>query len=202
MTGGPNRTTDRRERLEWRQVGILYGREMRAALREKTIVINSILIPIFLYPFLLWAAFSAMIFVQGQTEGFASRIRVGEWPKGHPALRRSFERDDRLQLTGHPARPRAGLVTLASRVAVAFGHCVPAGEATDSPGRTRPVMLCGRGRWTRGGLLDHRAESDALSRPASEAAIEPRFRTTKLRCIIWALWEWRLIPFLGNRAVR
>ena len=99
MTGGPNRTTDRRERLEWRQVGILYGREMRAALREKTIVINSILIPIFLYPFLLWAAFSAMIFVQGQTEGFASRIWVGEWPRGHPALRRSFERDDRLQLT-------------------------------------------------------------------------------------------------------
>ena len=56
-------------RLNWPQVRTLYARELRAALRERTISINSILIPIFLYPFMLWALFTAMMFVMGQTEG-------------------------------------------------------------------------------------------------------------------------------------
>ena len=79
--------------LAWRQVRILYLREMRAALREKTIVINSILIPLFLYPLILWAVFSGLVFVQGQTAGFVSRVRVPDWPRGHLALRRNFELD-------------------------------------------------------------------------------------------------------------
>ncbi len=82
--------------LNWRQVGILYGREMRGALREKTIVINSILIPIFLYPFLLWAGISGLMFVMGQTAGFVSRVEVAEWPKGHSDLRRSLQQDESL----------------------------------------------------------------------------------------------------------
>ena len=40
-------------RLYWRDVWVLYAREMRAALREKTIVLNSLFIPVFLYPLLL-----------------------------------------------------------------------------------------------------------------------------------------------------
>ena len=84
--------------LWWREVRILYAREMRAALREKAIVFNSILLPIFLYPFIMWAAFTGIVYVQGQTEGFVSRIVAGDWPKGHPGLRHLFEHDDRLQL--------------------------------------------------------------------------------------------------------
>jgi sodium transport system permease protein len=86
-----------RGRIDWRQVGILYQRELRAALREKNIVINSLLMPIFLYPFVLWIAFTGMIFVQGQTEGFISRVAVSDWPKNHPALRRDLKRNDQLQ---------------------------------------------------------------------------------------------------------
>jgi sodium transport system permease protein len=82
----------------WREVKILYSREMRAALREKAIVFNSILLPIFLYPFIMWAAFTAIVYVQGQTEGFVSRIIASDWPKGHPGLRHLFEHDDRLHL--------------------------------------------------------------------------------------------------------
>jgi sodium transport system permease protein len=85
-------------RLDWHQVWILYRREMRAALREKTIVINSILIPVFLYPFLLWAALTALIFVMGQTEGFLARVVVNQWPAGHPGLRLKLEHDKHLQL--------------------------------------------------------------------------------------------------------
>jgi sodium transport system permease protein len=87
-----------RTRLNWRQIAILYQREMRAALRERTIVINSILIPIFLYPLLLWVAFTLMTYVIGQAEGARSRVVVRHWPEGHPGLRRVFERDEQIQL--------------------------------------------------------------------------------------------------------
>ena len=84
--------------LNWRQIAILYQREMRAALRERTIVINSILIPIFLYPLLLWVAFTLMTYVVGQAEGARSRVVVRDWPQGHPGLRRIFERDEQIKL--------------------------------------------------------------------------------------------------------
>ena len=71
---------------------------MRAALREKTIVLNSILIPIFLYPFLMWAVFTGLTFVMGQTERFNSRVVVSGWPANHPKLRLNLERDEHLQL--------------------------------------------------------------------------------------------------------
>ncbi len=90
---------DRRSRtLNWQQVKILYGRELRGAFREKMIVINSILIPVFLYPFLLWAVFTGMMFVMGQTEGVISRVVVRQWPAGHPVLRRKLEINSQLQL--------------------------------------------------------------------------------------------------------
>src|ERR1700751_3826382 len=84
--------------ISWREVRVLYAREMRGALRERAIVLNSILIPVFLYPFLLWAAFTGLTFVMGQTEGFVSRIVVSEWPSGHPGLRLKLERDEKFQL--------------------------------------------------------------------------------------------------------
>ena len=73
---------------------------MRAALREKTIVLNSIFIPIFLYPFLMWAVFTGLTFVMGQNESFNSRVVVSGWPTNHPKLRLNLERDEQLQVTG------------------------------------------------------------------------------------------------------
>jgi sodium transport system permease protein len=103
MSAPDSTAGDQRLRLDWRQVRILYRREMRAAFREKTIVLNSILIPIFLYPFMLWAAMSGIMFITGQTEGFVSRIAVPEWPKAHPKLRFELERDPHFQLVPWPA---------------------------------------------------------------------------------------------------
>lgn len=85
-------------RARWREIGILYAREMRSALRERSIVINSLLLPVLLYPFLLWVAFTAMLFIQGQTEGLVSRIFVNGWPPGHPKLRRSFELEKLVEI--------------------------------------------------------------------------------------------------------
>jgi sodium transport system permease protein len=88
--------------LNWREVRILYQRELRGALRERAIVINSILIPLLLYPLILWAAFTGIMFVEGQTEGFVSRIKVAEWPKGHSGLQARFQREKALQLVEPP----------------------------------------------------------------------------------------------------
>lgn len=84
--------------VNWDHVAILYRREMRAAFRERTIVINSILLPVLLYPFILWIAFTAILFIQGQTEGMVSRIAAANWPEGHAALRRTFELHQKVQI--------------------------------------------------------------------------------------------------------
>jgi sodium transport system permease protein len=96
-----------RGRLNWRDVGVLYAREMRAALREKAIVLNSLLIPIVLYPLVLWATFSGITFVMGQTEGFICRVAVSGWPAAHPKLRLTLEHDEKLELTEPASTERA-----------------------------------------------------------------------------------------------
>ncbi|MFH1175807.1 MAG: ABC transporter permease [Acidobacteriota bacterium] len=81
-----------------RDIWVLYLRESRAALRERTIVFNSIVMPIVLYPFMLWAMFTGIVFVRGQTEGFVSRLAVVGLKAEHRELRSLLERDDRLTL--------------------------------------------------------------------------------------------------------
>jgi sodium transport system permease protein len=88
----------RRPRIHWRQVWTVYVRELRSAFRERAIVLNSILIPIFLYPLILWAAFSGIMFVQGQSDRVTSRVRVEGWPQDHHRLRTQFERDPTLSM--------------------------------------------------------------------------------------------------------
>ena len=75
--------------MNFRDIRVLYTMELRSALRERAIVVNSILMPIFLYPVLLWVIFSAMMFIRGQNEGFTSRVallqdRVQERPHQVP----------------------------------------------------------------------------------------------------------------------
>ncbi|MBN2370882.1 MAG: ABC transporter permease [Vicinamibacteria bacterium] len=72
--------------------------EMRGALRDRTIVVNSLLIPALLYPLLLWLGFVGMTFALGQSETFVARVAVIDWPDGHEALRREFEAIPRIQI--------------------------------------------------------------------------------------------------------
>ena len=86
--------------MYFRDIWILYTRELRSAMRERSIVVNSILMPIFLYPVLLWVMFSAMTFIQGLNEGFTSRIGVaGDPPVGHALLLDSLEALEAVELT-------------------------------------------------------------------------------------------------------
>ena len=70
----------------WRDVGVLYKRELRSALRERNIVIYSILIPVCLYPLLMWLVVTAMTFARGQEEKRPSRILLHGLPAPHALL--------------------------------------------------------------------------------------------------------------------
>jgi len=79
-------------------VGLLYMRELRSALRERNIVVNSILVPIFLYPLLLWLIYTGISFVMGQTEGFVSRVAVRGLTQEHALLRQDLEADTQIEI--------------------------------------------------------------------------------------------------------
>jgi sodium transport system permease protein len=136
-----------RLRLDWPQVRTLYARELRAALRERTILVNSILIPVCLYPFLLWCVFTAMMFVMGQTEGIKAQVMLKAWPGGHPGLRKALQFDPRFEFL-----PMSGTVTQAEAHLRegrldAFLEFVPAtGPAAALPGNFEARITCNRTR--------------------------------------------------------
>lgn len=54
----------------------LLAHELRNALRERSLVVYTLLLPLVLYPALLWVVVSAMSFAEGQTEELDSRVSV------------------------------------------------------------------------------------------------------------------------------
>lgn len=62
--------------MAWRDIRVLWTREVRSALRERSVVVNSILLPVVLYPFLLWIEISAIAFVSGVSERTPARVEV------------------------------------------------------------------------------------------------------------------------------
>jgi len=93
--------------VNWHDIRILYLRELRVALRERGVVINSILLPLLLYPVLLWLIFSAMMFIRGQEERFVSRIALVDFPAEHADLRQELADDEQVELVEPPAEPPA-----------------------------------------------------------------------------------------------
>ena len=76
--------------MNLRGIGTLYRRELLSALRERSIVVNSILIPVFLYPVLLWVMFNAIVFVSGLSREMASRVAILNLPSSHSEIRDSL----------------------------------------------------------------------------------------------------------------
>ncbi len=133
--------------LEWAQVRTLYLRELRAALREKTIVVNSILIPVFLYPFLLWSMFTAMLFVMGQTEGIKAQVVVKEWPKGHAGLRKLARQSDHFDFQPLRGPPAEALALVQNGRIDAFLEFVPAtGPEAKLPDNFEAQITCNKSR--------------------------------------------------------
>jgi sodium transport system permease protein len=81
----------------------LYRWELRSALRDRTIVINSVVLPIVLYPALLWVVFTGITFVRGQTADLASRVAVIGLPPAQDELLRRLGQHERVEVVDAPA---------------------------------------------------------------------------------------------------
>ncbi len=84
-------------------IRLLYLRELRSALRERGIVVSSILVPLFLYPTLMWLMMSAFSFVRGQEERALSRVALVGLPAAHEELREQLEGYPEIELVKAPA---------------------------------------------------------------------------------------------------
>src|SRR5207344_672777 len=79
--------------MNFNDIWILYWRELRSALRDRTIVMNSVLLPILLYPLIIWLVYTGVTFISGQNEELKSRIMLKALPDAHSILKREFEAD-------------------------------------------------------------------------------------------------------------
>ncbi len=86
--------------LYWNDVWILYRHEMRSALRERTIVLNSILMPLFLYPVMLWVMFTGLMFVTGLADRATSRLAILDPPPAHSALTDTLRARNNIEIRG------------------------------------------------------------------------------------------------------
>ncbi len=163
------------------EVRLLYLREMRAALREKNIVINSIVIPILLYPFMMWAMVTGFTLVQGQTEGFVSRLVVTAEGETAQAVVRELRRQPRLAiLTPAPADPLEAL--RAGEVDALLELAPGRGEAAAVPGSLSATLHVNgsrersRAAQERLRQLLHRCKAKVLEERARELGVEePRW---------------------------
>ena len=85
-----------RERL--REIRILYRRELRSAFRERNIVINSIILPLVLYPAMIWLVSSGVTFVVGQSENVTSRVMFQNVPAAHVSFRTFLAEQQSIEL--------------------------------------------------------------------------------------------------------
>jgi sodium transport system permease protein len=84
--------------MNLRDIRILYFRELRSALRDRTIVTGSILIPILLYPLILWLAYAGFTFVSGQSADLKSRVMLKDVPVANALLQQQLQTDPRIEL--------------------------------------------------------------------------------------------------------
>jgi sodium transport system permease protein len=112
-----------------RDILTLYRHELRMAFRERSIVVGSILMPLVLYPTILWLAFTGITFVIGQTEGQVARIVVQATAPVHPALSNALRVPAKFQVVQEPDARRAADLVRAGDVDVLVAFAPAAGEA-------------------------------------------------------------------------
>lgn len=166
------------------QIRLLYLRELRSSLRERAIVVNGILMPLFLYPLILWSLFTGLTFVEGLNEGFTSRVVfAGAVPPAHQSMVDSvaadsdfevrFEEDvedpvERLRegsidaVVTFRASPAEGLPALPGDAAVTVFHDRSETRSERARSRIEAHLDRHRERWTDG--LAEEAGIDAAAR--------------------------------------
>jgi len=84
--------------MNWKDIRTLYLRELRSALRERGIVVYSIIIPVVLYPLLIWLVYTAYSYANGQAAELKSHIVLRKLPPEHLALRRALQADRAIEV--------------------------------------------------------------------------------------------------------
>lgn len=84
--------------MNWHDIWILYRHELRSAFRDRIIVVNSILMPLFLYPVMLWVIFTGFTFVAGLADRSDSRLVVLDEPAAHAALMDTLRGRDNIEI--------------------------------------------------------------------------------------------------------
>ena len=79
-------------------IRLIYVREIRMALRERHIVYYVVLLPIFMYPIMIWLMYTGMSFVIGQTEGFSSRIMMQQTAEAGREIETRIRAETRIKL--------------------------------------------------------------------------------------------------------
>lgn len=125
--------------FRWQDVGLFYAREVRAALRERSIVINSILVPLLLYPVILWLFFLGFTFARGQEERFVSRLAwSGEArPAALEKALAALEDGKKIEWLASEGREGDRLAILAERLDLAVEAAADPGH----PGNLRLSLL-------------------------------------------------------------
>lgn len=85
-----------------REIRHLYIAELRGAFRERNVLINTVLLPVLLYPLMLWLLINGMLFVQGQTEQLTSRVAVSPLPAEHADLLARIAENERIEVENAP----------------------------------------------------------------------------------------------------
>ena len=81
-----------------REIRHFYLAEVRGALRERNVVINTILVPVLLYPLILWMMINGFMFVRGQTERLVSRVEIAAVPEEHDDLVGRIGANDKIEI--------------------------------------------------------------------------------------------------------
>jgi sodium transport system permease protein len=117
--------------LNWQDIWILYRRELRSAMRERTIVVNSILMPVFLYPVMLWVMFTGFTFVAGLADRATSRLVILGEPAQHEALLDTLRADEKVEILA-PIEADSALVLIEAKEVDALVEFLPPGPGASS----------------------------------------------------------------------
>jgi len=140
--------------MDLRQIWILYRHEVRSALRDRSIVAMSIVIPLVMYPLLLWATFAGMSFIQGQAERLTAQVAVFQVPETHRALVDSLAAGGNLAITpwsGTPEEADDAVARGRLDAALHFGDPVTGGIGLDGNFSLRLAISTAHGRSERAG---------------------------------------------------
>ncbi len=85
--------------LRFPDIFLVYLNELRGAMRERSIVINVVLVPLFMYPVLLWVGYTGVSFVVGQTENFTARVMIAGDSGAGAELIAEIETTNRVSIT-------------------------------------------------------------------------------------------------------